>query len=140
MARFNRINLDGKSITETRPAGAQGARPGSAMVINSEDVFVSPAGGEAVQRLYVANTGHLQGLTADDTIPAGDSVEGEYLETGRGLAVLLAADQEVTKDTPLAVNAAGQFVAAGEGAAVVAYSQETHETSDDPELIWARGA
>lgn len=143
MARFNRINLDGKSITETRTSNASaGVAPGSAMAIEG-DLFVNPDGGAAQQQLYVANTGHLQGLSADDVIPTGDSIEGEYLETGRGIAVLVAAGVAVTKDAPLAVNSDGLFVLAttGEGATrIVAYAQEDYTTTDEPELVWARGA
>lgn len=141
MARFNRINLDGKSITETRTASAD-TMAGTAMAIDGDD-FVAPDGGAAQQQIYVANTGHLQGLSADDAIPTGDSVEGEYLETGRGIAVLVAAGVAVTKDAPLAVNADGLFVLAttGEGATrIVAYAQEDYTTTDEPELVWARGA
>ena len=151
MARFNRINLDGKSVTETRTA-ATGVQPGSAMVI-TDNQFAAPAGGATIEKLYVANTGHLQGLGADDVIPAGDSIEGEYLETGRGIAVLVAPGTVLVKDSPISVSAGvvpgyglGVFTlaapAAGDDPAdrVVAFSQEDYTVGDTAELVWVRGA
>lgn len=141
MARYNRINLDGKSITETRTA-AVSVKTGALMAI-SGDKFVSPTGDAAVEQLYVANTGHLQGLTADQDIPSGDSIEGEYFETGRGLAVLVDAGSVLVKDTPLASMAspnAGKLKIAGGDDRVVAYSQEDYTVGDEPELVWVRGA
>lgn len=135
MARFNRINLDGKSITETRTSAAD-ILPGTALKITA-DKFVASIDG--VGATYIANTGHLQGLGADDAIPPGDSIEGEYLETGRGVAVLVAADTVVTMDMPLEVGAGGVFTAVGTGVAV-AYAKEDYTVGEAAELVWVRGA
>lgn len=153
MARFNRINLDGKSVTETRTAATgAGVLPGSAMVI-TDNHFASPAGGASIEKLYVANTGHLQGLTADDVIPVGDSIEGEYLETGRDIAVLVAPNTVLKKDSPISVSngavqgyGRGLFTLAGApsedetGDRVVAFSQEDYTVGEAAELVWVRGA
>ena len=135
MARFNRVNLDGKSVTETRTSAAA-ILPGTALKITADKFVVSTDG---VGATYIANTGHLQGLGADDAIPAGDSIEGEYLETGRGVAVLVAADTVVTMDMPLEVGAGGVFTAVGTGVAV-AYAKESYTVGEAAELVWVRGA
>lgn len=148
MARFNRINLDGLSVTETRISEAD-ILPGTALKI-SGDKFVKASDGEGA--IYVANVGNLVGLTADEAIEAGNSIEGEYLETGREIAVLVAAATVVTMDTPLTVGADGVFAIAqpgtpadGESPAVpadlvLAYAKEGYTVGDKPELIWVRGA
>ena len=135
MARFNRVNLDGKSVTETRTSDAA-ILPGTALKITADKFVVSADG---VGATYIANTGHLQGLGADDAIPAGDSIEGEYLETGRGVAVLVAADTVVTMDMPLEVGAGGVFTAVAAGVAV-AYAKEDYTVGEAAELVWVRGA
>lgn len=139
MARYNRINLDGKSVTESRKSDAE-VLPGTLQVITG-DKFVAPAA-DAVQKLYVANAGHLQGLGTDDAIPAGDTIEGEYLETGREVAALLTTAVTVVKDSPLAVAATGQLVLASSAleSPVVAYAQEALTAGDTAELLWVRGA
>lgn len=151
MARFNRINLDGKSVTETRTA-ADDVLPGAAMVITGNQ-FAAPAGGATIEKLYVVNTGHLQGLSADDVIPAGDSIEGECLETGRDIAVLVAPNTVLVKDSPISVTAdvvpgygLGVFTLASPATQndpadrVVAFSQEDYTVGDTAELVWVRGA
>ena len=135
MSRFNRINLDGKSITETRTSAAD-ILPGTALKI-SGDKFVKATDGAGAT--YIANTGHLQGLGADDVIPAGDSIEGECLETGRGVAVLVAADTVVTMDMPLEIGAGGVFTAVADGVAA-AYAKEDYTVGETAELVWVRGA
>lgn len=135
MARFNRVNLDGKSVTETRTSAAA-ILPGTALKITA-DKFAKAADGNG--SIYIANTGHLQGLGADDAIPAGDSIEGEYLETGRGVAVLVAADTAVTMDMPLEVGAGGVFTAVDAGVAAV-YAKEDYTVGEAAELVWVRGA
>lgn len=140
MPRFNRINLDGKSVTETRVSAAD-IQAGQLLTITDEK-FVLPAAG-AVQQLYVANTGCLQGLgaSADEKIPAGDSIEGEYLETGREVAALVTAETVCAKDTPLAVAATGYLVVAAAEAHVAAYAAEAFTVNaGSPQLVRVRGA
>lgn len=147
MARFNRINLDGCSITETRTAAVD-VLPGTALAITADRFVVSDGAGA----VYVANTGHLMGLSADEAIPAGNSIEGEYLETGRGIAVLVDAGTEVTMDTPLTVGEDGVFAIAQPGTPggeddpavpadrVLAYAKEDYTVGEAAELVWVRGA
>lgn len=139
MARYNRINLDGKSVTESRTSDTDVAA-GQLMVITG-DKFALPAA-DTVQKLYVANAGHLQGLTTDEEIPSGTTIEGEYLETGREVAALLTTAVVVEKDSPLAVAATGQLVLASSAleSPVVAYAQEALTAGDTAELLWVRGA
>lgn len=135
MARFNRINLDGCSITETRTAAVD-VLPGTALAITADRFVVSDGTGA----VYVANTGHLMGLSADEAIPADNSIEGEYLEQGRGIAVLVAAGTAVAMDAPLSVGADGVFGALAEGDTALVYGKEDYTVGDEPELVWVRGA
>lgn len=137
MARYNRINLDGKSITETRVSAAD-VLPGQVSVITAGK-FVAPTV-KIVQQLYVANVGHLQGLDADTAIPAGDSIEGEYLETGREVAALVAATSVLVKGTPLSVGADGMLKVWVATEVVVAYAQEALTVGADAQLVLVRGA
>lgn len=146
MARYNRINLDGKSVTETR-VSAVALSAGQLVAITAEK-FVLPTA-EIAQKLYVANTGCLQGLTSDEVIPAGDSVEGEYFETGREVAALVTAGVVCAKDTPLSVAATGYLilptdVTVGAGTVkspIVAYAAEAITVSaENPQLVRVRGA
>lgn len=137
MARYNRINLDGKSITESRISDAE-VMPGTLQIITGGK-FVAPAA-DVAQRLYVANVAHLQGLTADDAVPAGDTIEGDYVEEGRELAVLVATTTAVVKDTPLTVGADGYLKAVTESEVVIAYAQEEYTVGDTAELVLVRGA
>lgn len=137
MARYNRINLDGKSITESRISDAE-VMPGTLQIITGGK-FVAPAA-DVAQRLYVANVAHLQGLTADDAVPAGDTIEGDYVEEGRELAVLVAATTAVVKDTPLTVGVDGYLKAVTDAEAVIAYAQEEYTVGDTAELVLVRGA
>ena len=138
MARYERVNLDGKSITESRVSAAA-VLPGQGLVITGKK-FVAPTA-DVKQQLYIANVAHLQGLTADDEIPAGDTIEGEYLETGRDVAALVAATVVVDKDTPLTIGADGYLkLTTIAGEAIVAYSQEALTVGDSAELVWVRGA
>lgn len=130
MARFNRVNLDGKSVTETRTSAVD-VLPGTALKITADKFVVSTDG---VGATYIANTGHLQGLGADDKIPAGDSIEGEYLETGRGMAVLVAAATEVKMDTPLTVGADGVFKIASPGTPAVEGNHYIPAVEGTPEI------
>ena len=104
MPRYNRINLDGKSITETRTSSAD-VLPGQLMQITAGKFVVPTA--EAKEQLFVANVAHLQGLDAATAIPSGDSIEGEYLETGREVAALVSPTLVLVKGSPLSVAATG---------------------------------
>lgn len=124
MARFRRINIDGKSVTETR-AAAEAITPGCFVDIDGSDEFVLIDAAQG--RMYIANTGYHEGLTVDEVIPLGDSVVADYWEDGREFAVRFAASTALTKDQPITVTTDGLGLAATEGgtATIVGYSQET---------------
>lgn len=121
MSRYRRINIDGKSITETR-ATAAALLPGTFAVINADDKFAQAAAAKG--RLYVVNPGYHQGLGVRDAVPAGDSAVGEYVEEGRELAVLCPAGA-YKKDSPIKFGANGQgALATADTDEVLGYSQD----------------
>lgn len=144
MARFNRINLDGKSRTESRVSAVE-LLPGTALLI-ADDLFVKADATSLAsdrRQLYVATAAYYQGMGTPNAIPAGDTVEGEYFTEGRQVAVLAAKGAVLTMDTPLTLDAAtGTFkaadlaVAEGANEPVLAYSKETVTvSSSEAELV-----
>lgn len=128
MARYHRVNIDGKSLfkTETRLVTAA-TLPGTFAVItpqadpSMEEFTPAPAGSKG--RVYVMNAAEHQGLTIRQAIPAGNSGVGNYLEEGREFAILCVPGT-YQKGTPIAVVAAGQG-GVGTEANCVGYSQDT---------------
>lgn len=121
MSRYRRVNIDGKSITETRVAAAA-LLPGTFAVIDADDKFAQAAA--AVGRVYVVNCAYHQGLSIRDAVPAGDSAVGDYVEEGRELAVLCPAGA-YKKDSPIKIGANGQgAVATDDTDTVIGYSQD----------------
>lgn len=125
MARYRRVNIDGKSLfkTETRVLAAA-MLPGTFVVINGTDQFVQVGG--VVGRMYILDVAHHEGLSILDQIPAGHSGIGNYLEEGREFAVRMAAGA-YKKDQPVTVNASGMAAAIPGGAGtyqVIGYIQE----------------
>lgn len=86
MPRYRRVNIDGQSLykTETRTTAAA-LLPGTAATINSSDKFAQATA--LTGRLYIIDVGYHQGLTITESIPAGDSAVGNYVEEGRELAL-----------------------------------------------------
>lgn len=122
--RPSRVNLDGLSKTETRVSAAD-ILPGTAMKIVAGKFVQAIAADAGKIPLYVANVGHLQGLGANDPIPAGDSIEGEYMDNARRLAVRGIAGAVWVKDAALTLSATGgTFTLVGGAAAPVAFAQE----------------
>lgn len=125
MARFRRINIDGKSLykTETRPAAAA-ILPGTFVDIGATDLFTQITAPQG--RMYVADVGYHQGLGVNDANPVGDSMVGNYVEEGREFAIRFAASTVVVKDDPITVTAGGLGLVGTEGTdVIVGYSQET---------------
>lgn len=121
MSRYRRVNIDGKSITETRAASAA-LLPGTFAVINGDDEFAQAI--SLVGRLYVINPAYHQGLGIRDAVPEGDSAVGEYAEEGRELVILCPAG-EYKKDTPIKLGANGQgAIATDDTDSVIGYSQD----------------
>lgn len=122
--RPSRVNLDGLSKTETRVCDTD-VLPGTALKIVSGKFVQAVAADAGVVPLYVANVGHLQGLGPNDAIPAGDSIEGEYMDSARRLAVRGIAGAVWVKDAALTLSATGgTFTLVGGAAAPVAFAQE----------------
>ncbi|QBH21057.1 hypothetical protein EYC51_17030 [Alcaligenes faecalis] len=121
MSRYRRVNIDGKSITETRVAAAA-LLPGTFVVIDADDKFAQAAA--VVGRVYVINSAYHQGLNIRDAVPAGDSAVGDYVEEGRELAVLCPAGA-YKKDSPIKIGANGQgALATDDTDTVIGYSQD----------------
>lgn len=123
MARYRRINIDGKSLfkTETRTVTAA-ILPGTfARIDSATDQFVPVATGDR-NRVYVIGAAEHQGLGVRDPVPAGNSAVGNYVEEGRELAILCAPGT-YAKDTPVTVGA-GAMGAVGTDANCIGYSQD----------------
>lgn len=130
MARYRRVNIDGKSLfkTETRKTAAA-LYPGTFAVINDDDEFAQAAA--VVGRLYVLDSAYHEGLGITEQIPLGHSAVGNYLEEGRELAVRMAAGAYV-KDQPVTVSAGGLAIpvpAAAGTYKVIGYIQDTVTTT-----------
>lgn len=136
MSRYRRVNIDGKSITETRVAAAA-LLPGTFAVIDADDKFAQAVA--AVGRVYVVNCAYHQGLNIRDAVPAGDSAVGDYVEEGRELAVLCPAGA-YKKDSPIKIGANGQgALATDDTDTVIGYSQdEAVITSGQTDFIRVR--
>lgn len=121
MSRYRRVNVDGKSITETFLAAAA-LLPGTFVTINAAGKFAQAAAGAG--RMYVVNPAYHQGLGIRDAVPADDSAVGEYVEEGRELAILCPAGA-YKKDTPIKLGANGQgAIATDDTDSVIGYSQD----------------
>lgn len=127
--RYRRINLDGKSVTETRLASVA-ILPGVLVNIDSSEEFavVSSLSG----RMYVMHPASHQGLGISEAVPALDSGVAEYVEEGRELALLCPAGA-YKKDTPIKLGTAGKGAIGVEGTdVIIGYSQdEVTLTADD---------
>ncbi|EBP3772365.1 hypothetical protein LOH80_003392 [Salmonella enterica] len=123
MARYRRINIDGQSLykTETRKVAAE-SLPGTFVTINGDNEFAVAAA--TVGRLYVLDPAFSEGLGITDSIPAGHSASGNYVEEGRELAILCPAGT-YAKDTPIKLGANGQgAIASSDTDTVLGYSQD----------------
>lgn len=142
MARYRRINIDGKSLyqTETRRTAAA-LLPGTAVVINSSDLFAQASA--VLGRMYILDVAKEQGLGITDAIPSGDSAVGNMIEEGRELAVLCVAGT-YKKDSPIKLGTSGQFALAVEGTdVVIGYCQDDYvipgSTTDFLRVRFRRG-
>lgn len=127
MPRYHRVNIDGKSVTETRTS-LVALLPGTFATINAADQFAQ-ASGAAPGRQYVIGAAEHEGLGITDAVPAGHSAVGNYLEESREFAVLCVAGT-YQKDTPITVTAAGKG-GVGTEANAVGYSQDEVTLTED---------
>lgn len=115
MFRFCRVNIDGKSITETRLAAAE-LKPGELVKLeNGKFVKATTAEG----RLYIVNPAFHEGKTIADAIAMNETVVADYFETGREFAMLVPIGS-YSKDQDIQVNDV-----------TVAYSQEDVDLKAD---------
>ena len=140
--RFARINLDGKSCSKTKLSTAAALAAGNVLKLNSSGQFLAHAtNGKRQDAIYIARNLEHEGLQTADAIPASSIVVGEIAETGRELAVLVAATSALKEDTPLTSNGAGLLRIAVLGTDdVIAYSQEVITVGAAPELVKVRFA
>lgn len=87
MFRFRRVNIDGKSITETRLAGAE-LKPGELVKLEGGK-FVKATTAEG--RLYIVNPAFHEGKTIADAIATNETVVADYVEPGREFAMRVEA-------------------------------------------------
>jgi hypothetical protein len=121
MSAYRRINIDGKSVTETRKLDAA-VYPGQVVAINGDDEFAVGNSG----RIYVVHPANHEGLSITDQIPATSSAVGEYIEEGREL-VFRVPTGSYKKDDPIHITSSGVAGAVPGAAgtyAVVGYAQE----------------
>jgi hypothetical protein len=133
--RPRRVNNDGKSVTETRIVTAD-LLPGSFAVISATtDEFVQAKPSDGRARLYIMNVDTIQGRRIEETIPAGESGVGDYVEPGRQFAALAVKGSKLVKDTPLYLNDAGILTteqgAPEDGRRLIGYSQEVYTVPAD---------
>ncbi|EEX3259071.1 hypothetical protein D1Y02_001962 [Escherichia coli] len=123
MFRFRRVNIDGKSITETYAAGEE-VLPGK-LVKLVDGKFMNAT--DTVGRLYIVNPAFHEGKTIADAIKAGETVVADYVEQGREFAMRVEA-ATYKKDQAIKL-----------GEVTVAYCQED-VTLEDVDFIRVRVA
>lgn len=102
MARFRRVNIDGKSVTETAVSDAA-LKPGTPVKM-AAGKFAAATDTEG--RIYIVNPAYHEGLGIEDAIPVGHSVVADYAEEGREFAILLP-EGTYTKDAGITIGEAG---------------------------------
>lgn len=119
---YRRVNIDGKSVTETRLLNAA-INPGLVVTINSSDKFAAGNTG----RIYVVHPANHEGLNIDEQIPATSAAVAEYIEEGRELVFRVEGSVTIKKDDPIHINSSGKAVPVPSTAgtyAVVGYAQD----------------
>lgn len=126
MARFRRVNIDGKSVTETAVSDAA-LKPGTPVKMTAGK-FAAATDTEG--RIYVVNPAYHEGLGIEDAIPVGHSVVADYAEEGREFAILLP-NGTYTKDAAITIGDGGFKLVTSEEP-VFAFCQEavTLEAAD----------
>ena len=142
MFRFRRVNIDGKSITETRLAGAE-LKPGELVKLASGKFAKAAPADVGATQLFVVNPAFHEGKTIADAIAANATVVADYVEQGREFALRVPAGT-YTKGAAIALSATGVklFTAPlGEAPAdpIIAYCQED-VTLEDVDFIRVRVA
>lgn len=126
MARFRRVNIDGKSVTETAVSEAV-LKPGTPVKM-ADGKFAAATDTEG--RIYIVNPAYHEGLGIEDAIPVGHSVVADYAEEGREFAILLPKGT-YTKDAGITIRAAG-FALAKPASSEKAASSEPSQPPANP--------
>lgn len=127
MFRFRRVNIDGKSITETRLASAE-VKPGELVKLAEGKFAKAVLADVGKAQLFIVNPAFHEGKTIADAIAANATVVADYVEQGREFALRVPA-ATYTKGAAIALSATGikLFTApSGDDAAdpIIAYCQE----------------
>ena len=136
MFRFRRVNIDGKSITETRLAGAE-LKPGELVKLEGGKLFVKADPADvSKEQLYIVNPAFHEGKTIADAIAENATVVADYVEQGREFALRVPA-ATYTKGAAIALTADGAKLSSaveggsveggsveGGSAPIIAYCQE----------------
>jgi len=140
MSRYNRINIDGKGVSRTALVGAAAITPGSLVKLSGAGAFVAHStAGKKGDFIYAMHPDALQGATCDTAVAIGATGVGEIAETGRELAMLVAATTVLVLDSPLTSNGAGALRLAVIGTdEIIAYSQEVFTVPATAQLVRVR--
>ncbi|EOW5489466.1 hypothetical protein ACOXQI_003804 [Escherichia coli O70:H38] len=125
MFRFRRVNIDGKSITETRLAGAE-LKPGELVKLEGGKFVKAVAADVDNEQLYIVNPAFHEGKTIADAIAANATVVADYVEQGREFALRVPA-ATYTKGAAIALAADGAKLSSavdGGSAKTIAFCQE----------------
>lgn len=140
MFRFRRVNIDGKSITETRLAGAE-LKPGELVKLQGGKFVKAAPADVSKEQLYIVNPAFHEGKTIADAIAANATVVADYMEQGREFALRVPA-ATYTKGAAIALAADGAKLSSaveGGSAPIIAYCQED-VTLEDVDFIRVRVA
>lgn len=140
MFRFRRVNIDGKSITETRLAGAE-LKPGELVKLEGSKFVKAAPADVSKEQLYIVNPAFHEGKTIADAIAANATVVADYVEQGREFALRVPA-ATYTKGAAIALAADGAKLSSaveGGSAPIIAYCQED-VTLEDVDFIRVRVA
>ena len=125
MFRFRRVNIDGKSITETRLAGAE-LKPGELVKLQGGKFGKAAPADVGREQLYIVNPAFHEGKTIADAIAANATVVADYVEQGREFA-LRVPKATYAKGAAIALASDGaKLSSAGESgsAPIIAFCQE----------------
>lgn len=126
MFRFRRVNIDGKSITETYAAN-EVVNPGELVKLANGKFAKAAPTDVGKEQLYIVNPAFHEGKTIADAIAKDATVVADYVEQGREFALRVPAG-EYKKGAAIALSATGVklFATPESGAAdpIIAFCQE----------------
>lgn len=90
MFRFRRVNIDGKSITETYAAAAA-VKPGELVKLANGKFAKAALADVGKEQLFIVNPAFHEGKTIADEIAKDATVVADYMEQGREFALRVPA-------------------------------------------------